>query len=246
MKIKLNEPKTLEFNIDTKGCEEKELKGFLRFSFEDVEYGFPVIFESGIIKVKIPAFQTLVSKHLIESIANHREITVNARLDIIANEDTFVTPWENEIDIEVPIDIQVKEEKKVYVNEVEAEVEAFDDAVKNSKIKDVLEKDVKPEVKVEEPEESEKIEEAKQYDFTFIDDKGNVISVGNKSGFAMKASSTANAVKKAKQNMKDFPGAKKVRLSIKGKRIGDFELSEKGKSKSRFAQSLSEIYVKEK
>ena len=105
MKIKINEPKTLEFNVDTKGCKEEDLKGFLRFVFEDVEYGFPATFESGIIKVKVPAFQTLLSNRLTESISNHKEVTVNARLDIVANNEAFVTPWENEIDIEVPVNI---------------------------------------------------------------------------------------------------------------------------------------------
>lgn len=157
MNIKLNESKTLEFNVDTRGCKEEDLKGFLRFVFEDVEYGFPAIFESGTIKVKLPAFQTLLSNRLTESISNHKEVTVNARLDIVANNEAFVTPWSNEIDIEVPVDIQVKEEKKSVLTEKKVNVkdpelfEAFDDAVKTSKIKDMLEKDIKPEVKVEEP-----------------------------------------------------------------------------------------------
>ena len=111
MKIKLNEPKTLEFNVDTKGCKEEDLKGYLRFDFENVEYGFPATFESGTIKVKVPAFQSLLSNHLTESISNHKEVTVNARLDIVANGEAFVTPWNNEIDIEIPVDIRIKEEK---------------------------------------------------------------------------------------------------------------------------------------
>ncbi len=64
------------------------------------------------------------------------------------------------------------------------------------------------------------------YDFTYLDDKGNIIHVGAKSGFGMKAKNTQDALKKAKQNMKDFPGAQKVRLSIKGRRVGDFSLNE--------------------
>ena len=167
MKIKLNEPKTLEFNVDTKGCSEKDLRGYLRFEFENVEYGFPAIFESGIIRVKVPAFQSLLSNSLTESISNHKEVTVNARLDIVANGEAFVTPWNNEIDIEVPVDIQVKEEKKSVITEKKkvnvndpALFEAFDDAVKKkSKIKDALEMDIKPEVKVKEPIEKEEIKE---------------------------------------------------------------------------------------
>jgi len=171
MKIKLNEPKTLEFNVDTKGCNEEDLKGFLRFTFEDVEYGFPAIFESGIIKVKVPAFQSLLSNRLTESISNHKEVTVNARLDIIANGEAFVTPWNSEIDIEVPIDIQVKEDKKTVITEKKKInvndpdlFEAFDDAIKRkSKIKDALEAELKPDVKVEEPiEKEEEIKEEEE------------------------------------------------------------------------------------
>jgi hypothetical protein len=169
MKIKLNESKTLEFNVDTKGCSPEDLKGHLRFTFEGIEYGFPAIFEEGIIRVEIPAFQKILSNRLTESISSHKEVTVKARMDIVANNEAYVSPWNGEIDIEIPVSIQVKEEKtvrpqkKVDVSDPSL-LEAFDDAVKTSKIKDILSIDIKKEpdvkkekeVKEEEDDKSEK------------------------------------------------------------------------------------------
>jgi len=69
-----------------------------------------------------------------------------------------------------------------------------------------------------------------EYEVTFLDSNGKVIYSGAKSGVGVKAKNTSDAVKKAKENMKDFPGAKKVRLAVtKGKtasKIGDFDLNE--------------------
>lgn len=201
MNIRIDEPKILEFNVDTKGCSEEDLKGFLRFEFDGVEYGFPAIFESGTIVVKVPAFKTLLSNRLTESISKHKEVTVSARLDIVANNEAFVTPWENEIDIQVPVDIQIEEEKKsVLVEKTKPNVndpklfEAYDEAMKNQKLKDALEMDVKPEVTVEEPTDE---------------------------------MCGADHKKKKKKKVEEEPDPIPVK-------------------KSKFAKSLSEIYVKEK
>ena len=261
MKIKLDESKILEFKIDTSsGCKLEDLQGYLRFSFGGVEYGFPAKIEEGCFKVEVPPFKNVVNDKLTESISKNKELIVKGRLDVIANNNTYVTPWQGDIDIEIPVSMNVSEGKlaktqKFMVSDPDNSgiLDAFNAAFnpkpqeeeeKKSKIKDALDLKVK-----EKPEKEEDVDEAKEYDFTFIDNDGKAIMVGSKSGFAMKAKNTADAVKKAKQNMKDFPGAKKVKLAIKGKNIGEWKLNEEKVTipkKSRFAETLEKAYVKKK
>jgi len=113
MRIKLNEPKKLEFNMDTVGCSWEDLKGHLRFTFENVEYGFPAEFNNGKLTVDVPPFQSVISENLNESISKHKEIVVKGRLDVIANENNYVTPWEGDVEIEVPVAIRVKSDKNI-------------------------------------------------------------------------------------------------------------------------------------
>ncbi len=86
-------------------------------------------------------------------------------------------------------------------------------------------------------DENEKIQSAyekmlseAEYDLTFLDSNGKVIYSGAKSGVGVRAKNTSDAVKKAKENMKDFPNAKKVRLAVvkgnKASKVGDFNLNE--------------------
>ena len=169
MKIKLNESKTLEFNVDTSGCKEEELKGYLRFTFEGVEYGFPAIFESGTIKVEIPAFQKILSQRLTEGIYKSKEVVVKARMDIIANEEVYTSPWSGDIDIEIPVSISIKEDKdsnsskeirkKLSVSDP-ALMEAFDDMLKKTKLQDKLNEKTEEKVKVK--IEEEKVDKEKE------------------------------------------------------------------------------------
>jgi hypothetical protein len=87
-------------------------------------------------------------------------------------------------------------------------------------------------------DENEKIQSAyesilneAEYDLTFLDSSGKIIYSGSKSGVGgVRAKNTSDAIKKAKENMKDFPNAKKVRLAIIKRniasKIGDFNLNE--------------------
>jgi hypothetical protein len=111
MRIKLNEPKILEFNMDTFGCSWEDLKGYLRFTFENVEYGFPAKFNDGKLVVEIPAFQNVINNKLSETLSRNKEVIVKGRLDIIANENNYLTPWIGDVEIEVPVGIRVKNDK---------------------------------------------------------------------------------------------------------------------------------------
>ena len=111
MRIKLNETKKLEFNIDTVGCSWDNLKGHLRFVFENIEYGFPVTFEDGKIVTTIPPFENVISERMNESIFEHKEINASARLDIIANGNNYIVPWSDEVKVEIPVSVRIKQDK---------------------------------------------------------------------------------------------------------------------------------------
>lgn len=111
MKIKLTESKKLEFNMDTVGCSWEDLKGHLRFTFENVEYGFPADFKDGKLVVDVPPFQSIISEKLNESISKNKQIIVKGRLDVIANENSYVMPWSGDVEIEIPVAVRVKSNK---------------------------------------------------------------------------------------------------------------------------------------
>ena len=134
MRIKLTESKKLEFNMDTVGCSWEDLKGHLRFTFENVEYGFPADIKDGKVTVNVPPFQSIISESLNESISKNKEVVVRGRLDVIANEDSYVMPWSGDVEIEVPVAVRVKSNK---------DLQDMLEAAKGINSKFVKEKDVK-------------------------------------------------------------------------------------------------------
>lgn len=112
MKLKINESKTLEFEMDTSGVSWKELQGHFRFTLENVEYGFPVEINEGIVTVKIPVIKDVLHESIRSSLYKHKEVTVNARLDLVANNEVYINPWSGEVEIAIPVSVKVTEEKK--------------------------------------------------------------------------------------------------------------------------------------
>ena len=177
MKIKMDESRVLEFKIDTSnGCELEDLQGYLRFNLAGVEYGFPAKVEEGQFKVEVPAFQNVVNSKLTESISKNKELIVKGRLDVIANKNAYIVPWQGEIDIEIPIEMNVSEgdeilapKKKITVDDpdsgnlMDAFNEIFEDKEKkvdeSSKLKDLL----KVEVEVKEENKEEKKDLGSKY-----------------------------------------------------------------------------------
>jgi hypothetical protein len=129
MRIKLNENKVIKFNIDNiVGSSMDNLKGYFRFIFEDIEYGFPAEFNNNSISVKIPAFKNILNGKLMESLSKHSEVRVKGRMDIIANNDTYVCPWMGDVDIEIPVSIKIQEnedkkENKINIKDVMENIE---------------------------------------------------------------------------------------------------------------------------
>jgi len=168
MKLKINESKTLEFEMDTSGCSWKELKGYFRLNLDNIEYGFPVIVEEGIIKVDIPVFKDILNEGVKSSLYKHKEVIVKARLDLVANNEAYILPWSGEVDIEIPVSVKIEEkenkssDKKVTL--IDPDVKSYlDEEKKNekkSKLLDVFSKPLNESIKKEEKIE-EKIEEKK-------------------------------------------------------------------------------------
>jgi len=148
MKLKLNEPRILEFEMDTTGCSWKELQGYFRLPLEGIEYGFPVKFEDGMIRVEIPAFNKILPEHMKKYLSeNHnKEVVVKGRIDIIANNEAYINPWNGNIEIEIPVTVRISEEKEIKkeiikeVKEVKKDDEIIE-KVEDKKISKFFEKD---------------------------------------------------------------------------------------------------------
>lgn len=170
MKIKLDESKVLEFKIDTSsGCVLEDVKGYLRFSFGGVEYGFRAKVEEGHFKVSVPPLQNVISSRLTESISKNKELVVEGRLDVFTG-NSYVVPWNGKIEIDIPVSMEISEggtldeKKKITVTDPEKDdiLNAYDEvfnpdkleeAVKASKFKDALDKE--KEIEEEDPTDEE-------------------------------------------------------------------------------------------
>lgn len=159
MKLKINESKTLEFKMDTSGCSWEELKGYFRLTLENVEYGFPIKIEEGKVKVNIPVFKNILHENIRSSLYEHKEVTVKARLDLIANNEVYIRPWSGNIDIEIPISVKLMENKKT---------------IKDTKIK-VVDQDIKENIKEDKKskliEALDKLEEMRLKESSEINEK---------------------------------------------------------------------------
>ena len=184
MRLKINESKTLEFEMDTSGCSWKELDGYFRLTLENVEYGFPAKVEEGMVKIDIPVFKDILNEGVKSSLYKHREVTVKARLDLIANNEAYISPWQGEIDIEIPVSVSITEEKvldktekkdnKVTVvdPDVKEYLEEEKKKTKKSKLLDAFAKTYDKREKVEEDVE-EKVDEKIQVKIKSIKEKGS-------------------------------------------------------------------------
>lgn len=115
MKINIDESKILEFKMDVSGCSWKELEGYFRFDINDIEYGFPITIDEDMVKVNIPIINNILNENIKTSLYEQKKITVNARLDLIANNDTYIRPWNENIEIEIPVFVKIIEQKDSFV-----------------------------------------------------------------------------------------------------------------------------------
>jgi hypothetical protein len=128
MKFKINETKTFEFEMDTSGCSWNELKGYFRINMDNVEYGFPAEISEGKVTVKIPVFKDILNEAVKSSLYENKEISVSARLDLIANNEAYISPWKGNVDIEIPVSVKLTEGIKK--GKVKKEIKVIDPDIK--------------------------------------------------------------------------------------------------------------------
>lgn len=170
MKLKIDESKTLEFEMDASGISWKDLQGYFRLTLEGVEYGFPVNINEGVVTVDIPVIKDVLHESVRSSLYEHREVTVKARLDLIANNEIYINPWSGDIDIDIPVSVKIIEEKEVKKEEkktvkvIDPDVKAYideekkDKKAKKSKLMESFGKPLEPK-KEEQVEEKQVVEE---------------------------------------------------------------------------------------
>lgn len=137
MIINVNESKKIDFDVSISGIQLSELKGSLKFTIDDIEYGFPINITENNIQVVIPSLNNVLP-NLKEN------ISVKAELNIIAG-DTYLTPWNDIIKIENPPIIKVKKANESITKPIIPIIEIK--KVDTEKIIDKKEKKIKPEKK---------------------------------------------------------------------------------------------------
>jgi hypothetical protein len=98
--LDINEDKTLAFEVEINGVGCDEMDGHVRFTYEDIQYGFPTVIEEGKI--------TAIIKPLKDIFPNIKNGTVvNAKLEL-NTETYYFVPWEGEIKVQAPISVEAK------------------------------------------------------------------------------------------------------------------------------------------
>ena len=101
--INPNEEKTINFVVEVNGVGCEEMNGFVRFIFEDVEYGFPVSFHGDEISATIKPLNDLFEGRLKNG------TILEARLDLAAPEHNYYfNPWADEIQIKMPVSVEAR------------------------------------------------------------------------------------------------------------------------------------------
>ena len=106
--IKLNAHKssTLQFNIDVKNIDPKDLRGYFRLVHDDIEYGFPVkiLGNRNSAQVDIPALDVVICNLTTSSV-------MDAKLEFMGGRD-YVIAWVDSamVNISPKVDMMVQEE----------------------------------------------------------------------------------------------------------------------------------------
>jgi len=99
--LNANEEKVLTFEVDIHGCEEKDLRGAVRFLLYGVEYGFPVEVESKKVTASIPPLTEVVESDIEDG------SVLEAKLELYTDRHYF-KPWEGEIKVGAPMQIKAE------------------------------------------------------------------------------------------------------------------------------------------
>jgi len=125
LKLKVNERRTLQFEVQIGGIDYKELVGTLRVVVDNVEYGFPAEVRSESISVDLPALNSVVRRSLKD------DELLMAKLEIIGN-GFYMDPWRSEFRVVSPVKIEArviteKEEGETKTEKKEVSVKLVDD-----------------------------------------------------------------------------------------------------------------------
>jgi hypothetical protein len=117
IRMSTNEKKSIKFDIAIAGTDISELKGRLKIrhlqtpnmseaevkaiaTVNNVEYGFPIIINTDkTIEAEIPPLDEFIKKNITDG------SILKAKLEIVAG-DTYMVPWEDTINIEVPVAVE--------------------------------------------------------------------------------------------------------------------------------------------
>lgn len=147
LSINSNEKKKLKFGISVAGVQARDLRGALRLTVEEVEYGFPVKIVEGDVEVEIPPLRNLIAE--VDS-----EKRYEVKLELIAN-DTYIVPWSDVAKIKTPISVEVSEsiqEEDEKVEEVKIGITKVDEeTVEEPKPKPKPKKKIEEKIKIDKP-----------------------------------------------------------------------------------------------
>lgn len=126
LKIKVNERRTLQFEVQIGGIDYKELVGTLRVVVDNIEYGFPAEVRSESISVDLPALNRVVRRSLKD------DELLMAKLEIIGN-GFYMDPWRSEFRVVNPVKIEAKviteEEDEIKTKKKKVSVKLLDNEV---------------------------------------------------------------------------------------------------------------------
>lgn len=101
--INPNEEKTINFVVEINDVDCQEMTGHVRFSYGDVEYGFPVEFHGDEITATIKPLNEIFDGKLKNG------MTLAARLDLASpSHNYYFNPWADEIEIRMPVSVEAK------------------------------------------------------------------------------------------------------------------------------------------
>ena len=144
--INTKQSKDIIFSYHTAGVEPQDIRGALRMTIENVEYGFPIAIVDDRVIAKIPALETIIA----DDILRENKI-VPVMVEIIAD-DTRIIPWKDQLRIEVPIKVEATliEHKDGEIEKPEIKMELIDevdgDECLSKKQKDKLPDNIKKKI----------------------------------------------------------------------------------------------------
>lgn len=103
MELKINEPKLLEFKTHIEGTDVDDLKAKVVVTIDGVDYGFLSEVDGSKIKAEIPPLNGFVREENLRGVKK-----ASARLDVIAGNKTYFTPWSDNLTLEIPVEVKAE------------------------------------------------------------------------------------------------------------------------------------------